>query len=811
MRDRSKIICPIFLGGLVALFYRVALHPNEAFFVQDVMVQNYPFREFFSQLVKSGGFSFWNSSISGGFPLFAEGQAGPIYPLNIFLWLLPTHLGISLSIVMHGWLGAGGMYFLMRLWRITPLAAATSGLVFALSGYMVVRAMSPNFIAACAWLPLLCAVITHWLKDGRKWSILAVALIVAMKFLSGHPQAAVYGILAATMYALYVTWALGRSLFCFAELMLFLLLGLGLAGPQLVPTAELTLLSGRSDGVSLDQFVNMSLPPERLIELLLPSFHGNSAFGTYWGGAAGFFIQLCPFMGVVAIILSWIAIRQWSSEPVGFFTLLTTLGLVLSLGKFNGFFELFYEIPGLSFFRIPTRFLLFFSFGISALTGMGLDRLQRGTDRRGYGFVIVILIFATLPILSNANLFFAESSWVLSMGGENLLRYVYHVYTEILILIAVCFFMLVVLLRKSFRKLSVIIPLISFLELYRFGYDFNGTINAEFYQDTPITATAILNNYDDHGTIVPPRILSLVNEKNSYLNWHSGWAVDVSSYLRYNETLRLYSGGQYGLHNMLPGWSPLHLRRQWEFASLYPGVIKTAGIQYIISMDPLNAPGLELIHSSDISVYRVTNTFPRAYLATEYSVIKDRSRRLSLLRQGRPGLNRVLLEDVPIGFQSDAAEGGRIDIIDYSDEYVKISLGNHKGGILVLSDTNYPGWRAFVDGKESPILFANHLFRGVVVSPETQEVVFEFSSDAFRYGLWVLCGTMLLLCIALFRRHLKGLPYEGLQLNSLAIQPFAFPVSLQMLFFSLIYGFVKQKDSWWEVLDRCRVLEFWGG
>mgnify|MGYP003307472704 CR=1 FL=1 len=120
--------------------------------------------------------------------------------------------------------------------------------------------------------------------------------------------------------------------------MLSLILGLGLAGPQLVPTAELTLLSGRSDGVSLGQFVNMSLPPERLIELLLPSFHGNSAFGTYWGGAAGFFIQLCPVMGVVAIILSWIAIRQRSSEPVGFFTLLTPLGLVLSLGKFYGFF-----------------------------------------------------------------------------------------------------------------------------------------------------------------------------------------------------------------------------------------------------------------------------------------------------------------------------------------------------------------------------------------------------------------------------------------------------------------------------------------
>ena len=29
-------------------------------------------------------------------------------------------------------------------------------------------------------------------------------------------------------------------------------------------------------------------------------------------------------------------------------------------------------------------------------------------------------------------------------------------------------------------------------------------------------------------------------------------------------------------------------------------------------------------------------------------------------------------------------------------------------GILVLNDTNYPGWKAYVDGKEASILSANY-------------------------------------------------------------------------------------------------------
>ena len=808
MSYRFDVIFPIILGSFISAFYWHALDTNEAFFVQDVMVQNYPFREYFSSLFKSGEFSLWNPAISGGFPLFAEGQAGPFYPLNLIFFFFSTHFGITLSILFHGWLSSIGMYVLMRLWKLSPIASATSGLVFALSGYMVVRAMSPNFIAASAWLPLLCVMITIWFRDGRRWSIITVSLIVAMKFLSGHPQAAAYGIVAAIIYAVYLWSVLNRRNRYFIELMIFVLFGLGLASPQLVPTAELTLHSGRSDGVSLEQFTNMSFPPERLINLLIPSFHGNSAFGTYWGRADGFFIQLCPFMGVVTIVLAWIAIRQSASEPVGFFTLLSVLGLVLSFGKFNGFFEYFYQLPGLNFFRIPTRFLLFFSFGISGLAGVGLNKLQQGGDRRGILFLFVIIIFTIFPFLLNAKLFLADSSWILAKGGENLLLYVKNARTEFLVFFFLCFCMFMILLIKSLQKLLFFVPLIIFFELYRFGNDFNGTIDSESYRQIPITATTILN---DDQTKIPPRILSLVNEKNSDFDWHNGWAVDASSYRRYNETLRMYSGGQYGLHNMLPGWSPLHLRRQWEFASLYPNAIKTAGVKYLISSKLINWPGLELIHSSDISVYRVEKTFPRAYLATEYSVVKDRYRRLELLKRGDLAPDHVILENVPREFQKIQGSKGQIDIVDYRDEYVRIALSKHTGGILVLSDTNYPGWRAFVDGLESPILFANHLFRGVVVAPETKEVIFKFSSDAYFYGLWIASGSFLFLCIASSCLSIKHSSGKGPQLDYLSIHPSVFPVSLQMFFFSVIYGFVKGKDDWWGAIDRCLVLELWGG
>jgi hypothetical protein len=54
-----------------------------------------------------------------------------------------------------------------------------------------------------------------------------------------------------------------------------------------------------------------------------------------------------------------------------------------------------------------------------------------------------------------------------------------------------------------------------------------------------------------------------------------------------------------------------------------------------------------------------------------------------------------------------------------------------------LSDTYYPGWKATVDGRESPIAPAWVAFRAVGLAPGKHRVVFEYKPLAFRIGLWL--------------------------------------------------------------------------
>ena len=99
----------LLLALAVALFFREAVTLQGAFFVQDVMVQNYPFREFCSQALRQLELPLWHPGINCGFPLFAEGQAGVFYPFNLLTaLLLPTWVAIGCNVVFHLWLGGRG-------------------------------------------------------------------------------------------------------------------------------------------------------------------------------------------------------------------------------------------------------------------------------------------------------------------------------------------------------------------------------------------------------------------------------------------------------------------------------------------------------------------------------------------------------------------------------------------------------------------------------------------------------------------------------------------------------------------------------
>ena len=769
------------LGATVAIFFWPAAVLEGAFFVQDVMVQNHPFRDFFAHALREGQLPLWNAAINCGFPLFAEGQAGPLYPPNVILaLLLPTWAAINWNIVLHLWLAGAGMYALVRAFGAVRPAALCSGLCYALSGYMVVRTMSPNFIDVCAWLPLLFWLVDRILNRGHFFYVLLFALVIGLQLLAGHPQAALYGAVAVAGYWLYRSWVQGAGWVAWTTLAGAFALGAALAAVQLGPTAELVQLSNRGAGLSWASFVAMSLPPERLATLLWPNLFGNSAHGTYGSREMGFFIQLCAYVGVVPLFLAWSALRERRDGQVGFFAVLALVGLVLALGKYTAIFSFFYQIPGFSLFRIPTRFLLWFAVGASVLCGLGLDQvLRRERPRPANGWLLAVVLG-----VASVGLLWASGVALFGDGSE---RYIYHLRGDGLRLVGALIIGAWLLGRRARRAAAWAAPVVIFAELYSFGADFNGTIEPTAYTETPATAREILA---DHTTAVPPRIVSLVNERNSPFDWHGGWAYDLESYRRYNETLRMYSGGLYGLANALPGWSPLHLYRHGEFARGYPAFAALAGVEYAVRYS----------RERGFEVQRLPTALPRAYVVGQFHLATSPRAGLSYMARGFPMRGEVVLEEAPT---ASIGPGGAAEIVRYEDEEVAVALTDSAGGILVLSDTYYPGWRAFVDGVERPILRANHVFRAVEVPAGTREVIFSYEPDSFRYGLLVsVAAVALWLGLAWGGRRLILPPVENMPVDAGA-QLKVWAVLGVLVF--VLHAIATQGPLWSEWLERLRL------
>jgi len=70
----------------------------------------------------------------------------------------------------------------------------------------------------------------------------------------------------------------------------------------------------------------------------------------------------------------------------------------------------------------------------------------------------------------------------------------------------------------------------------------------------------------------------------------------------------------------------------------------------------------------------------------------------------------------------------------YNAELIEIRTQSQQDGFLVLSDTYYPGWKAWIDGAESSVLRANYNFRAVSLPKGEHTVIFKFTSTYLKLG-----------------------------------------------------------------------------
>jgi O-antigen/teichoic acid export membrane protein len=276
------------------------------------------------------------------------------------------------------------------------------------------------------------------------------------------------------------------------------------------------------------------------------------------------------------------------------------------------------------------------------------------------------------------------------------------------------------------------------LDLFVAGYGFNAAADPALLQYQP----PLIQWLDQQPGLW--RLTTFTPHGDKPLNANTPWLYDYQDIRGYDSViLKQYTDYM----AVIEPQNELQFNRvqpivNWQ--SLNSPLLDLLGVKYIISSEQIELPKLEeLWHEGSLRVYENLAVVPRAYTLPQtssfftpdplaemsrvdprqYVLIESHSERAGPL-QGTPGTLQPA------------------EITAYSNLEVKVQATVEEHSWLVLNDTYFTGWEAYVrpltgetaEEEKVDIARVNGNFRGVLLEPGSWEVRFRYSPLSFKVG-----------------------------------------------------------------------------
>ena len=152
------------------------------------------------------------------------------------------------------------------------------------------------------------------------------------------------------------------------------------------------------------------------------------------------------------------------------------------------------------------------------------------------------------------------------------------------------------------------------------------------------------------------------------------------------------------------------------------------------------------------TLYINTQVLPRTWLVSESIALTPEqiltainTSKLPDGRQYDPSKIALLEDSMAVMKGSGITPTDRAEILKLAETQVKIQTQSAAPTFLILSDVNYPGWKATIDGQSTKIYQTNYVQRGVQVPAGEHVIQYRFDPLSFKLGavitlLSCLCG-----------------------------------------------------------------------
>jgi hypothetical protein len=368
----------------------------------DMSLANYPFASYFHEALAKGTLPFWNDRVGMGFPLYAEGQIGALYPPNWLIFQLPPLVALDVARILHLVLaGVGGGLIVLRVTG-SRTGAATTAIVVVLCGGIASKLEWTQVVTVYGWMPWVFLPLL-WRRPSPGRGLVALAGVFwGIQALGGHPP---YWVLTG-IAAVVILLAQSPNLRGLGRIVLFGLVGLGVGAVQLIPTFVITTLSWRAQGVGAGALFEYSATP---FDFLAVAF-GNAfvpAQGPAWdlsqswypGGSVWATLEVYAYVGLPALALAAIGLVVRRARPI------LILAIVMVAIPLVGVLQpgIWAAIPGLNGLRHPIRAYLLLDLALAIGAGIGVARMGRRASLRpaaivagialgGYSLITVVAV-----------------------------------------------------------------------------------------------------------------------------------------------------------------------------------------------------------------------------------------------------------------------------------------------------------------------------------------------------------------------------------------------------------------------------------
>ncbi len=725
--------------------------------VDDAFRHLYPLRVIASDMIKKGQFPLWNPYNGSGTPLLAIMHPGYLTPFGIFFLFLSPITAWSLYIMLQPFVLGIAMFWYGKTLKLSQRASLFSAIVLVLSGFAIVRLEYGEFLYVLTGLSLLLGIVERKKVNSRDKTIIIIPFLVFFLMISGQPHMIVYTLL---VFAAYTIIRLGFfDAFYLGGLSV---LGIGMSAIQLLPSFELYKLSTINQQTSSFIFDRFLLPISHLLTLIIPNYFGNQATYNYFGPHD--YTETIAYVGSIPVSLAILALWKNKTHTVVKFFVVVAIIATLSTIRWVGARVLFsLPIPVLSS-DVPSRVFVLTTFSLAILSGFGFSVWEKMTRKQSRLFAVIAIAIMSIIGVGTALFYFLHMPCPTVQVPQCRIVSLRTGLVEAFVFILFVGLTLLVVRTKSFvYKVLHWMPFILIAGV--------GLYNAAKFLPFSPKETVF--------PVVP--VISVLQKISGFDRYFS----IGSGVMRTNVT------SIFGLYSV-EYFDPLHIRRYGELVSFANMNDRNEGVtrsdilvtsdasvsaevavrrnrlldltstRYLVGkINELKATNNDSLVWED-SQWRIlsrASTLPRMYMVYKSETLRGDDQLLSRLFDPQFNVfNTIVLETDPLAGMTapQQLQSVPVSITRYSSNLVESEVFTSQVGFLVLTDTWYPGWKAYVDEKETPIIRANYTFRAILVPEGSHTVRFSYEPQSVVIGAKISLISLFFVCLfGLFVRYDK--------------------------------------------------------